>query len=49
MTPIVIGKHEYIPFDMDVSPMDNSKTKKEGVSRTYKGCDGFAPNMVYSI
>ncbi len=47
MTPIVIGNHEYIPFDMDVSPMDNSKTKKEGVSRTYKGCDGFAPNMVY--
>jgi len=37
----------YIPLDMDVSPFDNSKTKKEGVSRTYKGCDGFAPMFGY--
>jgi len=47
MTPIVIGKHESLPFDIDISPMDNGKTKKEGVSRTYKGRDGVAPNMVY--
>ena len=26
-----------IPVDIDVTPMDNSKSKKEGVSRTYKG------------
>lgn len=45
--PIEIDKHHYVPLDMDVSPMDNSKTKKEGVSRTYKGCDGFAPNFAY--
>lgn len=33
--------------DMDVSPHDNSKTKKEGVSKTYKGCDGYAPMHAY--
>ena len=32
---------------MDVSPFDNSKTKKEYVSRTYKGMDGYAPNFGY--
>ena len=36
-----------VPLDFDVTPMDNSKTKKEGVSRTYKGFDGFAPMMGY--
>lgn len=38
---------DYIPLDLDVSPFDNSKTKKEGVSRTYKGCDGYAPMFGY--
>lgn len=37
----------YVPVDMDVTPFDNSKTKKEGVSRTYKGFDGYAPMMAY--
>ncbi len=37
----------YAPVDMDVSPFDNSKTCKEGVSRTYKGCDGYAPMFAY--
>jgi len=37
----------FVPVDMDVTPCDNSKTKKEGVSRTYKGCDGYAPMMAY--
>lgn len=37
----------YVPLDIDVTPQDNSKTKKEGVSRTYKGHDGFAPIMAY--
>lgn len=36
-----------VPLDIDVTPMDNSKTKKEGVSRTYKGFDGYAPIMAY--
>lgn len=32
---------------IDVTPMDNSKSKKEDVSRTYKGFDGYAPMMAY--
>ena len=37
----------YVPVDIDVTPFDNSKTSKEGVSRTYKGYDGYAPIMAY--
>lgn len=37
----------YLPLDLDVSPFDNSNSKKEGVGRTYKGCDGFAPMFAY--
>ncbi|MBQ8006072.1 MAG: IS1380 family transposase [Lachnospiraceae bacterium] len=37
----------YVPVDIDVTPFDNSKTHKEGVSRTYKGFDGYAPIMAY--
>lgn len=36
-----------VPVDIDVTPMDNSNSKKEGVSRTYKGFDGYAPMMAY--
>lgn len=36
-----------VPVDIDVTPMDNSKSKKEGVSRTYKGFDVYAPVMAY--
>ncbi len=36
-----------VPLDIDVTPMDNSKTSKEGVSHTYKGFDGYAPIMAY--
>lgn len=39
--------NSFVPVDIDVTPMDNSKSKKEGVSRTYKGFDGFAPMMAY--
>lgn len=38
---------DYIPLDIDVSPFDNSNSKKDGVSRTYKGYDGFAPIFAY--
>ena len=46
---IVLGKlpNGYVPVDIDVTPFDNSKTQKQGVSRTYKGCDGYAPIMAY--
>ena len=37
LTPLAAG---YVPLDVDVTPMDNSRTKKEGVSRTYKKVDG---------
>ena len=37
----------YVPLDIDVTPMDNSGSKKEGVSYTYKEFEGFAPIMAY--
>jgi hypothetical protein len=40
------GRH-YLPVDIDTTTMDNSKTKKEGVSRTYQGFDGFQPILAY--
>jgi hypothetical protein len=46
-TPITLGTKSYIPLDIDVTPMDNSGTKKEGVSCTYKLFDGYAPIMAY--
>lgn len=39
--------HQWIPIDIDVSPFDNSNTKKEGVSYTYKGFDAYAPIFAY--
>lgn len=44
ITPLDTG---HIPLDADVFPMDNSDTKKEGVSRTYHGSDGYAPIAAY--
>jgi hypothetical protein len=38
---------KYVPLDLDVSPFDNSGTKKEGVSWTYKKVDGYAPMLAY--
>lgn len=40
-------KHGLVPIDADVSCMDNSKTSKESVSRTYAGYDGYAPMIAY--
>lgn len=37
----------HIPLDADVFPMDNSNTKKEGVSRTYHDYNGYAPIAAY--
>ena len=44
ISPIV---EDMVNIDADVSPFDNGKTKKEGIGRTYKGCDGYAPMMAY--
>jgi hypothetical protein len=38
---------DFIVIDGDVSPFDNSGTKKEGVSCTYKLMDGYAPMFAY--
>ena len=37
----------YVALDVDVSPFDNSDTKKEGVSLTYKKFNGYAPILAY--
>ena len=44
-TPLKIGM---VPVDMDVTPMDNSKTQKEGIGWTYKKFMGYAPMMAIS-
>ena len=38
---------DWVALDLDVSPFDNSGTKKEGVSWTYKKVDGYAPIFAY--
>jgi len=47
LTSLWVNKKEYLPVDIDTSPMDNSKSKKEGVSRTYKEFDGYHPIFAY--
>ena len=47
ITPIDIGRRRYIPVDVDVSTLDNGKSHKEGVGRTYMGTDGYAPIFSY--
>jgi len=47
LTPVKTERGAYLPLDVDVSPFDNSKSHKEGVGRTYKGLDGYAPNFAY--
>ncbi|MDD4913431.1 MAG: IS1380 family transposase [Methylococcales bacterium] len=44
VTPLKTG---HVALDMDVYPMNNEKTRKEGISRTYKGYDGYAPIAAY--
>lgn len=44
ITPLDTG---HIALDCDVFAMDNSNTKKQGVSRIYNGEDGYAPMAAY--
>ena len=37
-----------IPLDVDLMLQDNTDTKKEGVSRTYEGFDGYGVNAAYT-
>jgi len=45
---IEIEKKHYIILESDVTPMDNSESHKEGVAKTYKKCNGYAPMMSYA-
>lgn len=47
VSPVQTSCGSFVPLDVDVSPFDNSKTRKEGVSRTYKGYDGYSPIFAY--
>jgi len=47
LSTINVGGEQMIPVDFDVSPMDNSGSKKQGVSHTYKKHDGYAPMFAY--
>lgn len=44
LSPLKTG---HMPLDMDVFTLDNSDTKKEGVSYTYRGFNGYAPLGVW--
>jgi len=44
VTPLPMG---HVALDCDVTPFDNSGSKKEGVSFTYKKHDGYAPMAAY--
>ena len=41
------GSLDLVPVDIDVSPLDNSGSRKQGVSFTYKRYDGYAPIFAY--
>jgi len=41
------GHLDLVPVDIDVSPLDNSGSHKQGVSFTYKKHDGYAPIFAY--
>ncbi len=48
LAPVITPCHgNLVAVDIDVSPFDNSNTKKEGVSWTYKKVDGYAPIFGY--
>ena len=47
ITPVEINGKKYIPIDIDVSVLDNSKSKKEGVGFTYKKVFGYSPVFAY--
>jgi hypothetical protein len=44
---VKIENVSYALIDSDVTVLDNSDTKKEGVEWTYKKCDGYAPMISY--
>lgn len=48
LAPAITPSHgKLVAIDIDVSPFDNSDTKKEGVDWTYKKFAGYAPIFAY--
>jgi hypothetical protein len=48
LAPAITPCHgNLVAVDIDVSPFDNSRTKKEGIGWTYKKFDGYAPIFGY--
>ena len=45
--PIGTLTTSHVPLDIEVFPMNNSNSEKEGVANTYKGHDGYAPIAAY--
>jgi len=43
----ITARNGYVCLDFDTFVMDNSGTKKEWVSRTYQGVDGYTPIAAY--
>ncbi len=43
----ITAEGDYICLDIDTFVMDNSGTKKQEVSRTYQGIDGYTPIAAY--
>ena len=48
-TPFTRCPSGHLPLDVDTTPQENGKTRKEGVSRTYMpGVDGFCPIFAFA-
>jgi len=45
--PITALATGHVALDVDVTPLDNSNSKKEGIGWTYKQFDGYAPIAAY--
>jgi len=45
MTPLWTG---HVALDIDPTPQNNSRTKKQGIGYTYKGFDGYCPIVAYA-
>jgi hypothetical protein len=46
-TPVATKRKEYIPCDIDTTPMNNEGTKKENIGWTHKGYEGYHPIFAY--
>lgn len=45
LTPLWTG---HVALDIDPTPQNNSRTKKQGIGYTYKGFDGYCPIVAYA-